>query len=124
MLRIIGVVATAKAQNISETPRGSLYVPILRNQNANIFGVTLLVKTKGDPSAYANAVGQVTRGLDSSLAIFDVRTMETHLRNALILPRMAAAMFGLCGATALLISIIGLYGVVSFAVARRTRDVP
>ena len=123
MLRIIGVVATAKAQSIGETPRGSLYVPILRNQSANIFGVTLLVKTKGDPAAYANTVRQVTRGLDSSLAIFDVRTMETHLRNALILPRMAAAMFGSCGATALLISIIGLYGVVSFAVARRTREI-
>jgi predicted permease len=123
MLRIIGVVATAKAQSISETPRGSLYVPILRNQNANVFGVTLLVKTKGDPAAYANTVRQVTHGLDSSIAIFDVRTMETHLRNALILPRMAAAMFGLCGATALLISIIGLYGVVSFAVARRTREI-
>ena len=123
MVRIIGVVATAKAQSIGEAPRGSFYLPILRNQRENIFGVTLLVKTKSDPATYANAVRQVTRALDSSLAIFDVRTMETHLRNALILPRMGAAMFGLCGAMALLISIVGLYGVVSFAVARRTKEI-
>jgi predicted permease len=123
MVRIIGVVATAKTQRIGEDPRGSFYVPILRSQRENVFGVTLLVKTKGDPATYANAVRHVTRGLDSALAIFDVRTMATHLRNALILPRMGAAMFGLCGAMALLISIVGLYGVVSFAVARRTKEI-
>ena len=123
MVRIIGVVATAKTRSVGEDPRGSFYVPILRSQRENVFGVTLLVKTKGEPAAYANAVRQAARGLDSALAIFDVRTMETHLRNALILPRMGAAMFGLCGAMALLISIVGLYGVVSFAVARRTKEI-
>ena len=122
-VRIVGVVATAKTQSIGEDPRSSFYLPILHNQRTSVFGVTLLVKTKGDPAAYANTVREVTRKLDSSLAIFDVRTMESHLRNALIVPRLGAAMFGLCGATALLISIVGLYGVVSFAVARRTKEI-
>jgi predicted permease len=123
MVRIVGVVATAKARSIGEDPRPSFYLPILNGQKENILGVTLLVRTQGDPAAYANSVRQVMRGLDSALPIFDVRTMETHLKNALILPRMGAVMFGLCGAMALSISIVGLYGVVSFAVARRTKEI-
>lgn len=123
MVRIIGVVAAAKTQSIAEEPRGSFYVPILRSPKENIFGVTLLVKTKGNPALYANPVRHLIWSLDSGLAIFDVRTMETHLKNALIFPRLGAVMFGVCGAMALLISIVGLYGVVSFAVARRTREI-
>jgi macrolide transport system ATP-binding/permease protein len=123
MVRIVGVVATAKARSIGEDPRPSFYLPILNGQKENILGVTLLVRAQGDPAAYANSVRQVMRGLDSALPIFDVRTMATHLKNALILPRMGAVMFGLCGAMALSISIVGLYGVVSFAVARRTKEI-
>jgi predicted permease len=123
MVRIVGVVATAKTQSIGEDPRAVFYVPLLHRTNESLFGVTLLVKTSGDPASYANAVRHVMHSLDSALAVYDVRTMETHLRNALILPRMAALMFGLCGAMGLAISIVGLYGVVSFAVARRTREI-
>lgn len=123
MVRIVGVVATAKSQSVAEEPRGCLYIPILHDPSETLFGLTLLVKTKGNPAAYANAVHQATRNVDPAMAIFDVRTMETHLANALILPRMGAVMFGLCGAMGLLISIVGLYGVVSFAVARRTKEI-
>ena len=123
MVRIIGVVATAKAQSIGEDPRPAFYVPLLRSPSENLLGVTLLVKTAGDPAAFATPVRNVMHSLDSALAVFDVRTMQAHLSNALTFPRMAAVMFGLCGAMALLISIVGLYGVVSFAVARRTREI-
>jgi predicted permease len=123
MVRIIGVVATAKTQSIGEDPQPILYVPILRNPADILFGVTLLVNTRGDPAAYTNAVRRVVHGLDSALAIFNVQTMESHLSNALILPRLGAVMFGLCGAIGLAISIVGLYGVVSFAVARRTKEI-
>jgi predicted permease len=123
LVRIIGVVATAKTQTISEDPRPCFYIPLFRNPKSNLFGVTLLVKTAGDPAAYANPIRQMVHDRDRSLAVFDVRTMPVHLRNALILPRMGALMFGLCGGMGLLISIVGLYGVVSFAVARRTREI-
>jgi hypothetical protein len=100
MVRIIGVVATAKGRSIGEDPRASFYLPILSSQKETLFGVTLLLKTQGDPAGYANAVRHVVRSLDSALAVFDARTMETHLKNALILPRMGAVMVGLCGAMA------------------------
>jgi ABC-type antimicrobial peptide transport system permease subunit len=85
--------------------------------------VTLRVKTVGDPAAYANPIRQMVHDRDSTLAVFDARTMQAHLSNALILPRMGALMFSLCGGMGLLISIMGLYGVVSFAVARRTKEI-
>jgi len=123
MLRIVGVVATAKTRSVGEDPRPSFYVPLLRRPSEDLLGVTLLVKTTANPASYTQSVLQVMHGLDRALAVFDVRTMQTHLKNALVLPRIGAVMFGLCGAMGLAISIVGLYGVVSFAVARRTKEI-
>ena len=86
-------------------------------------GLTLAVRTSGEPSAWLPAVKEQVAGLDRSLPVFDVRTMKMHLRGALLLPRMTALMFGLAGGVGLLIASIGVYGIVSFAVARRTREI-
>ena len=60
---------------------------------------------------------------DPALAVFDVHTLQTHFDNALLLPRLAALLFGICGFMGLLISTVGIYGLVSFAVARRTKEI-
>jgi ABC-type antimicrobial peptide transport system permease subunit len=121
MVRVIGVVATVKSRSVAEDPRPCFYIRI--RSAKNIFGVTLLIKTKNDPASYANAARGIVRELDPAMAVFDVRTMETHLTDALILPRMGSVMLGMCGFMGLLISSVGLYGVVSFVVARRTREI-
>jgi len=102
-----------------------IYQPLLEAQRGDdsFMGVTLGVRTRGDAAALTSAVRGQIQTLDPSLALFDVRTMRTHLERALFLPRLAALMFGLCGAVALVISTIGLYGVVSFSVAQRTREI-
>ena len=55
--------------------------------------------------------------------MFDVRTMETQLSQALFVPRAAALLFGLAGLMGLLISAVGIYGVISFSVARQTKEI-
>ena len=126
-LRIIAVVATTKSRTIGEGPRPCLYLPLLDvyqgGSDGSQLGLTLLMRTHGDPAALVANAKEAVHTLDPAMTIFDVRTLQTHLENALILPRMAALTFGLCGLMGLLISTIGIYGVVSFSVLRRTKEI-
>jgi ABC-type antimicrobial peptide transport system permease subunit len=81
------------------------------------------VRTRGNPAGYAPRVRETIRGLDPALALFDVRTLDTHISKALFLPRATAFLFGLAGFMGLLISTVGIYGVISFGVARQTREI-
>jgi ABC-type antimicrobial peptide transport system permease subunit len=120
----VGVVATAKSRTIGEDPRPTIFLPILTEYSAaeTPRGVTLVVKTKGPAASYAGQLRDGLRAADPSLAIFEVRTMESHLREALIVPRLAWVLSAVAGCIGFLIAVVGLYGVVSFAVARRRRE--
>jgi predicted permease len=124
-LRIAGLVATTKSRSIGEDPHLCLYFPMALSLRGNdsLTGMTLVLRTRGNPSGYATQVRQTIRDIDPALAVFDVRTMETHLSQALFAPRAAALLFGLAGLMGLLIATVGLYGVISFAVARKTREI-
>ena len=124
-VRIVGLVATTKSRTIGEDPHSCLYFPIARDLRGNdsLTGMTLAVRTSGDPAGYAQLVRQAIRNIDPTLAVFDVRTMDTQLTQALFLPRAAAYLFGLAGFVGLLIATVGIYGVISFAVARQTKEI-
>jgi predicted permease len=124
-VRIVGLVATAKSRTIGEDPRPCLYFPIARDLRGNdsLTGMTLVLRTRGNPAGYTPRVRQAIRDIDPALAVFDVRTMDTHLSRALFLPRAAALLFGLAGFMGLLIATVGLYGVISFTLAQRTKEI-
>jgi predicted permease len=124
-VRIIGLVTTTKSRTIGEDPRPCLYFPIARDARGNdsLTGMTLVVRTRGNPATYAPLVRQAIRNIDPTLAVFDVRTMDAQISQALFLPRTAAYLFGIAGFMGLLIAIVGIYGVISFAVARRTKEI-
>jgi predicted permease len=123
-LEIVGLVATAKSRTIGEAPRPSMYLPILNEYSAaqTLRGVTLVVKTRNAAASYAGPLREAVRSVDRSLAVFDVRPMESHLSDALILPRLAGALSVAAGGTGIVIAMIGVYGVISFAVVRRRRE--
>ena len=124
-LRIAGVVATAKSRTIGEDPRPSIYLPILNaySSRQTLAGVTLVVKTRDAAATYTAPMREAIRSVEPALAVFDVRTMESHLGDALIVQRLAGVLSAAAGGTALAIATIGVYGVISFAVARRRREI-
>jgi ABC-type antimicrobial peptide transport system permease subunit len=89
----------------------------------SFLGYTLVVHTAGDPAGVAEAVRRQIHALDPAMAIFNEQTMEEHVQAAFFLPRLAATLFGTFGFIGLVLASVGLYGVMSYAVSRRTREI-
>lgn len=123
--QIIGVVKNTKSRTVGEDFRPVLYRLIAQDIGADpsATGYAVLVRFAGDPGSVMNAVRTEIHGLDRSLAIFDAATMEAHLREALFLPRLAGTLFGIFGLLGLTMATVGLYGVISYWVSLRTREI-
>ena len=122
---IIGVVKDTKSRTLGEDLRPVLYRSLAQDIGADpsAEGYTVVVRFAGDPGALAKAIRAQIHSLDPSLAIFNTKTMEEHLRDALFLPRLAGALFGIFGFLGLGLASVGLYGVMSHWVSRRTREI-
>jgi ABC-type antimicrobial peptide transport system permease subunit len=81
------------------------------------------VKTDIDPALVLPAVRAAVRGLDPNLPLFDVRTIEQHMLISTFIARMAASMLGVFGILGVLLAGVGLYGVIAFNAAQRTREI-
>jgi predicted permease len=122
---IIGVVGNVKSRTLGEETRPVLYRSLDQTvaDEPSMMGYTLIVHTAGNPAALAPAVRQQVYALDPTLAIYNEETMEEHVRTAYFLPRLAAMLFGVFGGIGIVLAAIGLYGVMSYAVSRRTREI-
>jgi len=123
--QIIGVVGNAKSRTLGEDTRAILYRSLDQSvaNDPSGMGYTLIVHTPGNPAGIAAALRREVYNLDPDMAVYNLETMDEHVRAAYILPRVAALLFGIFGAIGLVLATIGLYGVMSFAVARRTREI-
>ena len=123
--QIIGVVDNVKSRTLGEDARPLLFRPLQQSiaDDPSLMGYTLIVHTEGRPGALAEAVRRQIHALDPAMAVYNEETMDEHVRTAYVLPRLAAALFGVFGAIGVVLAAVGLYGVMSFAVSRRTREI-
>jgi macrolide transport system ATP-binding/permease protein len=117
---VVGIARNGKYRNLSEAQRRHLYVPLAQEWNPEM---TVLVRTYGDSLGVAASVRDEVRRLDQNLPIYDVKSLSSHLQLTLWGPRMGATLATVFGAIAMLLAIIGLYGVMSYSVTQQTRDI-
>jgi ABC-type antimicrobial peptide transport system permease subunit len=86
-------------------------------------GYTVIARYEGDPAALTKSMEGAIHAADPSLAVFNVQTMEEHMRDALFLPRLVGSLFIVFGIAGVLLASIGLYGVMSYAVSQRTKEI-
>jgi len=116
---VVGVVADSKHNSLEEESRHKAYVPFA--QVPHIFG-TLAVRTEGDPMSYAPAVRRAVWRVDKDQPVWKVRSMESLIDASVTNRRALASLMGAFSAFALLLAAIGLYGVISYTMACRTKE--
>jgi len=118
---IIGVVKDAQYINLRESLRRHFYVPAM--QDATLTSLTLHIKTSTDPNVVAEQLRAQLKALDPHLPLYNIKTLSTEIDESLIQERMVTWLSTAFGLLATLLTALGLYGVLTFSVARRTREI-
>jgi len=120
-MEIIGVVRDIKYMNLREDIPIQAYIPYMNSPYLG--GMTIYARTAGEPSQLMASIRAKVREMDANLPIYAMRTMETQIDNSLSRERMIASLSTVFGFVATVLAIIGLYGVMSYSVAQRTREI-
>lgn len=120
MREIVGVVADVRNRNLNSDLRPGYFVP--QSQLA-WDQMTIVVKTTSDPHSLINAIQNEVHTMDKEVPVFDVKTMNEYISSTVAAPRFNATLLMIFAAVALVLTIVGLYGVMSYSVAQRTNEI-
>ncbi len=117
---IVGVVGDVRNRNLSSELRPGYFVP---QAQVPFNQMTLVVRTTGDPKTLTTAVENEVHGMDREVPVFNVKTMEEYISATVAAPRFNATLLVIFASVALVLTIVGLYGVMSYSVAQRTNEI-
>jgi predicted permease len=120
-IQIVGVAGDTKYENMREEIPYEMYVPYAQEGSAN--GGTVYVRAQGDPANVFNMLRTAMREVDAGVPVYGMRTLDGQLEISLLTERLLATLSTVFGCLATLLAALGLYGVMAFMVARRTREI-
>jgi predicted permease len=119
---VVGVARNVRHYELAEPSRIQAYIPFRQAYGRWGLSLTLLVKTASDPEPLARAVRRELAALDPDVPVSTIRTMQSLVDDELSASRAVGRLFAAFGATAALLAAIGVFGVMSYSVAQRTRE--
>lgn len=120
MREIIGVVADIRNRALNTDPKPVYYLP---QTQVPFNEVAMVVKTSNDPHALISSVTREVQAMDSEVPIYNVKTMDEYVSSSVAAPRFNTTLLSIFASVALVLTVIGLYGVMSYSVAQRTNEI-
>ena len=120
MKEIIGVVSDVRNRSLDAEPKPAYYVP---QTQVPFDQMAMVVKTSGDPHSLVSAATKQVAALDQDVPVFAVKTMEEYLSASVAAPRFSTTLLSIFAAVALVLTVVGLYGVMSYSVAQRRNEI-
>ncbi|HKQ04026.1 MAG TPA: ABC transporter permease [Blastocatellia bacterium] len=117
---VVGVARATKYRDLREEPRMTMYQPLAQQYSS---GMNLLVRTALPPTGVIAPIQAELSALDPALPAFNIRTLPEHIGRSLYVERIQSVLLSLFGLLALVLTVVGLYGVMSYTVTQRTHEI-
>ena len=117
---IIGIAADVRNRALNSPPKPAYYVP---QTQVPFDAAIMVIKTTGEPHSLVSAATKQVAALDQDLPLYGVKSMDEYLSSSVAAPRFSTTLLSIFAAVALVLTVVGLYGVMSYSVAQRTNEI-